>query len=67
MKAKVYGETSKAEEYNKQLIVTDEGGLRVPGTVIQVVKAEKLDTAATNSTMASGFIDTGMTCIIIII
>ena len=48
----------------KQVIVTDEGGLRVPGTVIQVVKAEKLDTASTNSTMAAGFIDTGITCTI---
>jgi hypothetical protein len=48
----------------KKIIVTDEGGLRVPGTVIQVVKAEKLDTASTNSTMGAGFIDTGITCTI---
>ena len=32
-----------------------------PGHVIQVVNVEKLDTASTNSTMAAGFIDTGLT------
>tara|TARA_A200000159_G_scaffold126722_1_gene122097 strand:+ start:195 stop:785 length:591 start_codon:yes stop_codon:yes gene_type:complete len=47
----------------KQVIVTDEGGLRVPGSVIQVVNAEKLDTAATNSAMPS-WIDTGLSCTI---
>ena len=47
----------------KQVIVTDEGGLRVPGSVIQVVNAEKLDTAATNSAMPS-WVDTGLSCTI---
>ena len=35
--------------------------LHAPGHVIQVVNVEKLDTAATNSTMGAGFIDTGLT------
>jgi len=47
----------------KQVIVTDEGGLRVPGTVLQVVNAEKLDTATTNSAMPS-WVDTGLSCTI---
>jgi len=47
----------------KQVIVTDEGGLRVPGSVIQVVNAEKLDTTATNSAMPS-WVDTGLSCTI---
>ena len=47
----------------KKLIITDEGSLRVPGTVIQVVNAEKLDTAATNSAMPS-WVDTGLSCTI---
>ena len=47
----------------KQLIVTDEGGVRVPGTVLQVVNAEKLDTASTNSAMPS-WVDTGLSCTI---
>ena len=47
----------------KKLIITDEGSLRVPGTVIQVVNAEKLDTASTNSAMPS-WVDTGLTCTI---
>ena len=47
----------------KKLIVTDEGGLRVPGTVIQVVNAEKLDTASTNSNKPS-WVDTGLSCTI---
>ena len=47
----------------KQLIITDEGGVRVPGTVLQVVNAEKLDTASTNSAMPS-WVDTGLTCTI---
>jgi len=47
----------------KQLIVTDAGAVRVPGTVLQVVNAEKLDTAATNSPMPS-WVDTGLTCTI---
>lgn len=45
----------------KKLIVTDVGGLRVPGTVIQVVNAEKLDSTATNSAMPS-WVDTGLSC-----
>ena len=45
----------------KQVIVTDEGGLRVPGSVIQVVNAEKLDTASTNSNMPS-WVDSGLSC-----
>ena len=47
----------------KQLIVTDTGGVRVPGSVIQVVNAEKLDSAATNSAMP-GWVDTGLSCTI---
>ena len=47
----------------KQLIVTDAGAVRVPGTVLQVVNAEKLDTAATNSAMPS-WVDTGLSCTI---
>ena len=43
----------------KQLIVTDAGAVRVPGTVLQVVNAEKLDTASTNSAMPS-WVDTGL-------
>lgn len=37
------------------------GSIVAPGQVIQVVNAEKLDTAATNSTMPS-WVDTGLTC-----
>ena len=48
----------------KQLIVTDEGGVRVPGTVLQVVNAEKLDTAATNSSLGTAWADTGLSCTI---
>ena len=48
----------------KQLIVTDEGAVRVPGTVIQVVNAEKLDTASTNSGMGTSWVDTGLSCTI---
>ena len=47
----------------KQVIVTDEDGLRVPGSVIQVVNAEKLDTASTNSNMPS-WVDSGLSCTI---
>ena len=47
----------------KQLIVTDAGAVRVPGTVLQVVNAEKLDTAATNSNLPS-WVDTGLSCTI---
>ena len=47
----------------KQVIVTDEGGLRVPGSVIQVVNAEKLNAASTNSAMPS-WVDTGLSCTI---
>ena len=48
----------------KQLIVTDAGGVRVPGTVLQVVNAEKLDTAATNSSLGTAWADTGLSCTI---
>ena len=48
----------------KQVIVTDEGGLRVPGTVLQVVNAEKLDTASTNSPLGTAWVDTGLSCTI---
>tara|TARA_Y100000768_G_scaffold377964_1_gene351812 strand:+ start:13 stop:603 length:591 start_codon:yes stop_codon:yes gene_type:complete len=37
------------------------GSIAAPGQVIQVVNAEKLDTAATNSAMPS-WVDTGLTC-----
>ena len=37
------------------------GSIVTPGQVIQVVNAEKLDTAATNSVMPS-WVDTGLTC-----
>ena len=45
----------------KQLIVTDEGGLRVPGTVIQVV--ENASTTQMNQGGTS-FADTNLTCTI---
>ena len=48
----------------KQLIVTDAGAVRVPGTVLQVVNAEKLDTAATNSSLGTAWADTGLSCTI---
>ena len=47
----------------KTIVVTDAGAVRVPGTVLQVVNAEKLDTASTNSAMPS-WIDTGLSCTI---
>ena len=37
--------------------------IKIPGHVIQVVNAEKLDTVATNSPMPS-WVDTGLTCTI---
>ena len=40
--------------------VTTSNTVHLPGHVIQVVNAEKLDTASTNSTMGAGFIDTGL-------
>ena len=48
----------------KQLIVTVAGAVRVPGTVLQVVNAEKLDTAATNSSLGTAWADTGLSCTI---
>ena len=48
----------------KQLIVTDAGAVRVPGTVLQVVNAEKLDTASTNSALGTAWVDTGLSCTI---
>ncbi len=48
----------------KQLIVTDAGAVRVPGTVLQVVNAEKLDTASTNSPLGTAWVDTGLSCTI---
>ena len=38
--------------------------LHAPGHVIQVVNAEKLNTAATNSSMGTGWVDTGLSCAI---
>jgi len=47
----------------KQLVVTDTGGLKVPGTVIQVVNAEKTDTASSSTTVPT-FTDVGLSCTI---
>ena len=47
----------------KTIVVTDEGGMRVPGSVIQVVNAEKLNTASTNANMPS-WVDSGLSCTI---
>ena len=44
----------------KQLIVTDEGGVRVPGSVIQVVHAT--DSSGQTSTGGQSYVDTGLSC-----
>tara|TARA_R110000764_G_scaffold24023_1_gene58151 strand:+ start:537 stop:1082 length:546 start_codon:yes stop_codon:yes gene_type:complete len=42
---------------------TSGNGVHIPGHVIQVVNAEKLNTASTNSTLPS-WVDTGLSCTI---
>jgi hypothetical protein len=46
----------------KRLVVTDEGGVRVPGSVIQVVNSTK--SGAVTNTSQSSYVDTGLTATI---
>ena len=47
-----------------KILVPSGQTLHAPGHVIQVINAEKLDTASTNSTMGAGFVDVGFSCTI---
>ena len=48
----------------KTLVGTDEGTIRTPGAVLQVVNAEKLNSASTNSSLGTAWVDTGLSCTI---